>query len=152
MNTFWKVLTTAAIVLFLVGIGLGSLNAVESNYLSNASFPTLATLLLILTAVVYLAIRGIRSIWTKLPFFAIILFVIQSCNYAKSNQQVLISDDCGIHWKQINAGDAVPKGLSNPCYMRVVVPNFPMQGDARFITNLSGRVRVTTHIDYDYSI
>lgn len=79
-------------------------------------------------------------------------FFLQSCNYAKSNQQVVVSSDCGMSWKKINAGDAVPKGVANPCYMKVVIPNYPMQGDSRFITNLKDRVRAFVHIDYDYSI
>ncbi|UYZ63862.1 hypothetical protein [Hymenobacter weizhouensis] len=73
-------------------------------------------------------------------------------NYAKSNQQVVVSDDCGKEWELIAAGDAVPKGTMNPCFMKVVIPNFPMQGDSRFITNLKDRVRAAIHIDYDYSI
>ncbi|GGG54600.1 hypothetical protein [Hymenobacter glacieicola] len=77
---------------------------------------------------------------------------MSSCNYAKSNQQVLVSNDCGMEWSKIAAGDAVPKGTMNPCYMKVVIPNFPMQGDSRFITNLKDRVRASVHIDYDYSI
>lgn len=79
-------------------------------------------------------------------------FSITSCNYAKSNQQVVVSSDCGMNWKSIKAGDAVPKGVANPCYMKVVIPNYPMQGDSRFITNLKDRVRAFVHIDYDYSI
>lgn len=79
--------------------------------------------------------------------------VLSSCsNYAKSNQQVVVSDDCGKNWELIAAGDAVPKGTMNPCFMKVVIPNFPMQGDSRFITNLKDRVRAAIHIDYDYSI
>ncbi len=77
---------------------------------------------------------------------------LSSCNYAKSNQQVVVSSDCGMSWKKIESGDAVPKGVANPCYMKVVIPNFPMQGDSRFITNLKDRVRAYVHIDYDYSI
>jgi hypothetical protein len=80
------------------------------------------------------------------------LLTAQGCNYAKSNQQVVVSDDCGMSWKKINAGDAVPKGGMNACYMKVVMPNYPMQGDSRFISNLKDRVRATVHIDYDYSI
>lgn len=40
----------------------------------------------------------------------------------------------------------------NPCYMKVVIPNYPMQGESKFVSNLKGRVRVSVHIDYDYSI
>lgn len=83
--------------------------------------------------------------------FALITSMI-SCNYAKSNQQVVVSDDCGMNWTKIEAGDAVPKGGVNPCYMKVVIPNYPMQGESKFITNLKDRVRANVHIDYDYSI
>jgi len=82
----------------------------------------------------------------------VLLTLLNACNYAKSNQQVIVSDDCGMKWKMIKPGDAVPKGIGNPCYMKVVIPNFPMQGDSRFITNLKDRVRAKIQIDYDYSI
>ena len=36
--------------------------------------------------------------------------------------------------------------------MKVVIPNYPMQGDSKFITNLKDMVRAAVHIDYDYSI
>jgi hypothetical protein len=93
----------------------------------------------------------IRRFFVALSF-TLIFFTIQSCNYAKSNQQVVVSDDCGMTWKKINAGDAVPKGGLNACYMKVVIPNYPMQGESRFISNLKDRVRANVHIDYDYSI
>ncbi len=32
------------------------------------------------------------------------------------------------------------------------MPNFPMQGESKFIANLKERVRASVHIDYDYSI
>ena len=89
---------------------------------------------------------------TFLLLMGLIVFTFASCNYAKSNQQVVVSTDCGMNWKGIKAGDAVPKGVANPCYMKVVIPNYPMQGDSRFITNLKDRVRAFVHIDYDYSI
>lgn len=78
--------------------------------------------------------------------------LMSSCNYAKSNQQVVVSNDCGMSWKMIKAGDAVPKGGLNACYMKVVIPNYPMQGESKFISNLKDRVRANVHIDYDYSI
>ena len=87
-----------------------------------------------------------------LVFIAVSFVTAQSCNYAKSNQQVVVSSDCGMTWKKVNAGDAVPKGVGNPCFMKVVMPNFPMQGDARFVSNFKERVRAAVHIDYDYSI
>ncbi|GAB2939980.1 hypothetical protein GCM10027048_00250 [Hymenobacter coalescens] len=78
--------------------------------------------------------------------------VLTGCSYAKSNQQVLVSTDCGMNWERVEAGKAVPKGTMNPCYMKVVIPNYPMQGNSRFITNLKDRVRASVHIDYDYTI
>ncbi len=82
----------------------------------------------------------------------VIMWSMASCNYAKSNQQVLVSSDCGMKWSLIKAGEAVPKAGINPCYMKVVIPNFPMQGESKFISNLKDRVRANVHIDYDYSI
>lgn len=92
---------------------------------------------------------------TAISILGPILFLtatLESCNYAKSNQQVVVSTDCGMTWKQIKAGDAVPKGGLNACYMKVVIPNYPMQGESKFISNLKDRVRANVHIDYDYSI
>lgn len=91
----------------------------------------------------------------KFTMFSLLILNIaisKSCNYAKSNQQVVVSDDCGMNWKQIKAGSAVPKGGLNACYMKVVIPNYPMQGESDFISNLKDRVRAKVHIDYDYSI
>ncbi|MCU0328426.1 MAG: hypothetical protein MUE53_05500 [Chitinophagales bacterium] len=73
-------------------------------------------------------------------------------NTAKSNQQVVVSDDCGMTWREIKAGNAIPKAGINVCYMKVVIPNYPMQGESNFISNLKDRVRANIHIDYDYSI
>jgi hypothetical protein len=92
-----------------------------------------------------------NHILCSLLFFITVSF-LQSCNYAKSNQQVVVSDDCGKTWKKINAGESVPKGGLNACYMKVVIPNYPMQGESRFVSNLKDRVRASIHIDYDYSI
>ena len=84
--------------------------------------------------------------------FTLATILLNSCNYAKSNQQVVVSSDCGMTWKKIKAGNAVPKGGLNPCYMKVVIPNYPMQGESSFISNLKDRVRANVHVDYDYSI
>lgn len=89
-------------------------------------------------------------LWTLI--LAVVVSLLESCNYAKSNQQVVISDDCGMKWKLINSGDAVPKGIGNPCFMKVVIPNYPMQGESKFISNLKDRVRAKVQIDYDYSV
>jgi hypothetical protein len=81
-----------------------------------------------------------------------VVTALQGCSYAKSNQQVVVSTDCGMNWAKIKPGDAVPKGIGNPCFMKVVMPNYPMQGDSRFTSNFKDRVRAAVQIDYDYSI
>lgn len=86
------------------------------------------------------------------PILAVAAIATQACNYAKSNQQVVVSGDCGMTWKKINSGDAVPKAGLNACYMKVVIPNYPMQGESKFVANLKDKVRANVHIDYDYSI
>lgn len=150
MNKFLKIsiilLATVTVVMCVYGITKG---VFYGNYFIHNPF--LGVVVIIITAVaVYGYFKVIKNIWTQLAL--ILLFGLQSCNYAKSNQQVLVSDDCGMKWSKVNAGDAVPKSGMNPCYMKVVIPNFPMQGDMKFLANLSKKVKVTTHIDYDYSI
>lgn len=133
------------VAFMLYGFG----KAMYGNYFINSPFN--AVLLFIgMAVVIYGAFQGGKYIWAL--SLLCIIFIAQGCNYAKSNQQVVVSDDCGMTWKKINAGDAVPKGGMNPCYMKVVMPNYPMQGDSKFITNLKDRVRASVHIDYDYSI
>jgi hypothetical protein len=149
MNKYSKI-SIIAVALTIVGLVFyGFTKAMIGNYLANNPFN--AVLMTIgVGLLVYGLIKGVKHIWT-LSILALIV-TIQSCNYAKSNQQVVISDDCGMNWKKINAGDAVPKGGLNACYMKVVIPNYPMQGESKFISNLKDRVRANVHIDYDYSI
>jgi len=78
--------------------------------------------------------------------------ILQGCSYAKSNQLVVISTDCGMNWKKVEVGDAVPTGTGNRCFMKVVMPSFPMQGESKFVSNFREKVRASIHIDYDYSI
>jgi hypothetical protein len=146
---FVKTISTAAIVLLLTGITFGMLKLVTTNYIQNAPLG-FALILLGAITVFYFAVRGIRIMWASC--FVLMAFLMQSCNYAKSNQQVVISSDCGVTWSKINAGESVPKGVGNYCFMKVVIPNYPMQGDSRFISNLKDKVRAQVHIDYDYSI
>jgi hypothetical protein len=149
MKRFTKIFATALVALVVSFVFYGVFKAVGGNYLANASFITTGLMVLAIVAFVWLSIKGIRSLWLLSIGVAL---VATGCNYAKSNQQVLVSDDCGMTWKAIEAGDAVPKGTMNPCYMKVVIPNFPMQGESKFIGNLKDRVKVNVEIDYDYSI
>lgn len=145
-----KTLTISVVVLIGLFITYNFFKLILfSNYASNAPFNTI-WLTILFIATLYIFVKGIRWILN----FAIILVLLnlQSCNYAKSNQQVVVSDDCGMTWKKINAGDAVPKAGVNSCYMKVVMPNYPMQGESKFVSNLKEKVRANVHIDYDYSI
>lgn len=149
MNKFLKtaIVSTVITLIALMLVGFGK--ALSGNYFTNSPFNAILVAIGI-AVVLYGAYKGIKALWTVA--IVCLFFTIQGCNYAKSNQQVLVSSDCGMTWKKIPAGDAVPKGGMNACYMKVVIPNFPMQGDSRFITNLKDRVRASVHIDYDYSI
>lgn len=149
MNNFLKTIITGFGVVAIIGIIFGITKAFNGNYAFNSPLGFIC-ILLIAAAMIYYIGYAIKEMWV-MSLFLIVVF-LQSCNYAKSNQQVVISDDCGMSWKKINAGDAVPTGGVNACYMKVVIPNYPMQGDSRFITNLKDRVRASVHIDYDYSI
>jgi len=149
MDKFLKTAIVSAAITLLAFLLVGFGKALSGNYFTSSPFN--AILIAIGIAVIlYGAYKGIKALWTVA--IVCIFFTFQGCNYAKSNQQVLVSSDCGMTWKIIPAGDAVPKGGMNACYMKVVIPNFPMQGDSRFITNLKDRVRASIHIDYDYSI
>lgn len=114
--------------------------------------------LLFYVLAIYGAIKLLKLMWRsgKSPGSGFLvlgtLIIAAGCNYAKSNQQVLVSSDCGMTWKRIEAGDAVPRAGINYCYMKVVIPNYPMQGESKFIGNLKDKVKVNVEIDYDYSI
>lgn len=149
MKTTTKIVLVFFLALCIVCLIIGLLKALSGNYFMNASLITSGALILGAVALVVILILAIKKTW----LWSLCLIIVgYSCNYAKSNQQVVVSDDCGMTWKKINAGDAVPKGTMNPCYMKVVMPNYPMQGDSRFVSNFKDRVRAAVHIDYDYSI
>jgi hypothetical protein len=144
-----KPIGLALVTLFLSMVVYGMYKLFDLNYF-RTNFFTGVLLLLVGITVVSLGFDLLRKIWSLVIVGVII--TLQSCSYAKSNQQVVVSTDCGVTWTKINAGEAVPKSGINACYMKVVIPNFPMQGESRFITNLKDKVRTVTHIDYDYSI
>lgn len=149
MKKSLKLLAIISILSIAAALMIAGLKMLQGNYFQNASFITSAFVLIVFVLSILFITWVIRRIWV---LACCILVVAYGCNYAKSNQQVVISTDCGMTWKKINAGDAVPKGTMNPCYMKVVIPNYPMQGDSRFISNFKDRVRAAVHIDYDYSI
>ena len=151
MKKILKFTIIAYLCCLLVAMFYGTLNVMNGNYLSNAGFFATSMFLFGIVVTAIFLIWGIKAIYKYIPI-ALIVFIFSGCTYSKSNQQVLVSPDCGMTWKKISSGDAVPTGATNPCYMKVVIPNYPMQGETKFVSNLKDRVRAIIHIDYDYSI
>ena len=85
--------------------------------------------------------------------FAVLLPVaLYSCDYAQANVNTLVTDDCGVTWKLIAAGKSVPKGVANPCFYKVTIPDYPMQGDSRFKVVFAENVLASLDVSYDYTI
>jgi len=146
-NLFKTVLMTGVIsVILLIVFGMYKMNT--GNYFAHNIFSYLPLMAIGIFSVV---LKVLKRLWNSF-LIASLLLLTQSCNYSKSNQQVLISEDCGITWEQIKQGEAVPRAGVNPCYMKVVIPNYTLQGETKFVANLKGTVKLTTIIDYDYSI
>jgi hypothetical protein len=78
---------------------------------------------------------------------------LQSCrDYAKTNQIVVISNDCGATWEQIKSGESVPLGTTNRCFMKEVMPGYNMQGNLDYVVLFKGQVKVKMKATYDYEI
>lgn len=125
MKKVAKVLIITYLCVLLVGVVLSTLNVLNHNYLANAGFFSATMFVLGVCTLVLFLLWGIKAVYKYLPL-ALLVFVFSGCSFSKSNQQVLVSTDCGMTWKKISAGDAVPTGATNPCYMKVVIPNYPM--------------------------
>lgn len=151
MNKFTKIVLTSLAVLIAISASVAIYDITMGNFFANAGIITSGLLIIGVVVLFYILISWVKHLWT-LSLILFIGFTIQGCSHAKVNQQVLISNDCGMNWKSITSGDVVPKGAMNPCFMKVVIPNYPMQGDSKFISNLAGKVKVNVEIDYDYSI
>lgn len=149
MKKLTKILIISVVVSIVYLVIYGTTKAFLGNYFTYNPFNAIFIIIGV-AGILYASIKYLKYSLTLCMVG--LLFTIQSCHYAKSNQQVVVSDDCGMTWKKINAGDAVPRGGINMCYMKVVIPNFPLQGDAIFVSNLKDKVRANVHIDYDYSI
>ena len=130
-----KILITVLVSLIICAIANGAIKAINGNYFATNQLLGGSIMVLFVASAAYGVYRFGRYIWT----LGVCAVVLSSCNYAKSNQQVVVSDDCGMTWKKIESGDAVPKAGLNVCYMKVVIPNYPMQGESKFISNKSGK-------------
>ena len=85
-------------------------------------------------------------------FAALLPVTLTSCDYAQANVNTLVTDDCGVTWKLIAAGKSVPKGVANPCFYKVTIPDYPMQGDSRFKVVFAENVLASLDVSYDYTI
>lgn len=79
------------------------------------------------------------------------LLMTAACDRAISNMQTLVSDDCGVSWKAIQPGGAVPARVG-VCALKVTIPGYPMSGEAGFRTSFANRVLVNVNIGYEYTI
>lgn len=90
----------------------------------------------------------------RIIFLIVALMAIFSvgCSYAHSNMQTLITTDCGVTWTLIKAGQSIPTGTANPCYRKVTIPDYPMQGDAKFKSTFKGNTKADIDLSYNYRI
>lgn len=88
----------------------------------------------------------------KVLLVFLVLGLIAGCSYAPSNVVVLNTTDCGKTWTQIPTGTRVPSNTGNVCGYAIQLPDYPMQGDAEFLTQFQGNVLVKVQISYDYQI
>lgn len=76
---------------------------------------------------------------------------LAACDRAISNMQTYVSDDCGVRWKEIPPGGAVPARVG-VCALKVTIPGYPMAGEAKFRTSFANRVMADVAISYEYTI
>jgi hypothetical protein len=82
---------------------------------------------------------------------AALSFATAACDRAISNMQTYVSDDCGVRWKEIPPGGAVPARVG-VCALKVTIPGYPMAGEAKFRTSFANRVMADVSISYEYTI
>lgn len=153
MNKFFKTIFTILSILLFSGALYGLTKATLGNYFLNSPF---TGVLMVIGVVVlgYILVKGNKAMWKYLVLILSTGFLttVTSCQKAKANQSVVFSSDCGQTWSKVNSGDAVPISGVNTCFLKYIIPNFPMQGEAIFVANLKGKVKVKATLDYDYSI
>jgi hypothetical protein len=83
--------------------------------------------------------------------FAATSITLSSCDRAQANVQTLISNDCGVTWEQIKAGQTIPKRMSQ-CELKTTIPGSPMVGESRFKSTFAKNVKALIDLDYEYEI
>jgi len=79
------------------------------------------------------------------------MFTLQSCDRSQANVRTLVSNDCGVTWEVIPAGDVIPKRIT-PCELKTTIPGAPMTGESHFKTNFANKVKTNIDMDYEYEI
>lgn len=92
------------------------------------------------------------NLFVFVPISLLGLLMIEGCTYAKSNQIVLYSEDCGVNWKQVGMGSRVPASAGNPCFIKETMPGYEMQGDMDFYVLFKDQVKVRMRLSYSYLI
>lgn len=88
---------------------------------------------------------------TFIFMLAIATLTFQSCERSQANVRTLISNDCGVTWQLIPAGQTIPKRIT-ACELKTTIPSAPMTGESHFKTNFANKVKTNIDMDYEYEI
>lgn len=158
-----KNLIKLALYLLITGIVIWLLQTwwfdFKGSWLHNPAYVTFFAVLVpvfVVAIAIYLAklVKG-TDFTNVFSLVALLFFVVgmQSCSqYAKTNQQVVFSEDCGKTWKEVTSGQAVPKGTMNRCFIKETMPGFAMQGSLEYYVLFDEQVKVQMDAAYDYEI
>ncbi len=154
MKKLFLYLVVIAVALWGASIFYNSV--ISNNYGLNA--PLYQKLIFILIAVagivgVVKLLKVIKnSALALVLIFGTSLTLLESCKYSKANQIVLYSEDCGSSWKQVPAGNVVPQGVGNPCFVKETMPGYEMQGEMDYYVQFKDKVKVRIKLTYSYLI
>lgn len=137
-----------AFVGFLANLAYTS---VQAGYLQSSNFLNVLFIALGFGALIFVGVR-MNTHWFNNISLLMLLIAFQGCSYSKANVKTLVSDDCGINWKLIPSGKAIPRGGVNPCYMKVTLPDVPMSGEVTFKAKFKGGVLAYVNVAYIYTI
>jgi len=87
----------------------------------------------------------------SLVAISLTLLTFQSCERSQANVRTLISNDCGVTWELIPAGQTIPKRML-ACELKTTIPGSPMTGESHFKTNFANKVKTNIDMDYEYEI
>lgn len=82
---------------------------------------------------------------------ALSALTFQSCERSQANVRTLISNDYGVTWQLIPAGQTIPKRIT-ACELKTTIPGAPMTGESHFKTNFANKVKTNIDMDYEYEI